>query len=716
MNSRALKMYKKNKMLIFTIKLLIIFSFVSGAYSQSLTYYVNSSTGNDSNNGTSASTPWQSLTKVNGKTFMPGDSILFICGGTWTGQLYPKGSGSTTKSITIGKYGTGNLPIISGNGTSSNQNIVYLYNQPYWTISNLEITSAPASPSTLLLRGVYIQAQNFGTVRRIKLLNLNIHDVRGDITNKDCGGIFIEVTGSTSATKFDSLIIDGCTIKDCDRTGISNTSSWDTRTLTTNTNWTPSTYLIVRNNWIENTGGNGMIIRVASMPLIERNIFKHCAQTVSGNAVFTFNCDDAFVQYNESYLTVYNAGDADASGFDSDYRCKRSVFQFNYSHDNDEGFMVVTCQGGSDRFNDSTIVRYNISQNDGGAGSTTSGIVYLSGTPTNTLIYNNVIYSGPSNSLKRVVFHNSWSGYPDNTSYYNNIFYILKNPSSTAYNFSSSTNNFFDYNLFYGQHPASEPADAHKLISDPKFVNPGSGSAGIGTVNGYQLQKNSPAINSGTQLFNHSNKDFWGYPVPDLSGLVDRGAHERNPGALDLKFIPEGFYDPLNNRLNIKDTFTVYLANSVAPYSFADSDRVILDSISFLAKAYFPNASDGTNYYFVIKHRNSIETWSRSGGELLTLGTVLNYDFSNDSTKAYGNNLKKKEGKWCIFSGDVNHDYFLDGTDVSDCFNDASIGQSGYLVTDLTGDDFVDGTDVSVVFNNSILGIGTLYPSKKSHE
>src|SRR5262249_27433673 len=32
-------------------------------------------TGSDTNNGTSSSTPWQTITKVNGATFQPGDGI-----------------------------------------------------------------------------------------------------------------------------------------------------------------------------------------------------------------------------------------------------------------------------------------------------------------------------------------------------------------------------------------------------------------------------------------------------------------------------------------------------------------------------------------------------------------------------------------------------------------------------------------------------------------
>ena len=74
----------------------------------SSSYYV-SPMGNDSNNGTSPSSPWQTLNKVNLRRFNQGDKILFERGGEWYGQLNVPGSG-----ITISAYGSGNKPVIHG--------------------------------------------------------------------------------------------------------------------------------------------------------------------------------------------------------------------------------------------------------------------------------------------------------------------------------------------------------------------------------------------------------------------------------------------------------------------------------------------------------------------------------------------------------------------------------------------------------------------------
>ena len=85
------------------------------------TYYVSNCVGTDSgtvgddgNNGTATGTPWLTISKVNAATFAAGDSILFHKGCTWREQLTVPLSGSSGSVVTIGAYGTGDVPIING--------------------------------------------------------------------------------------------------------------------------------------------------------------------------------------------------------------------------------------------------------------------------------------------------------------------------------------------------------------------------------------------------------------------------------------------------------------------------------------------------------------------------------------------------------------------------------------------------------------------------
>jgi hypothetical protein len=122
------------------------------------------------------------------------------------------------------------------------------------------------------------------------------------------------------------------------------------------------------------------------------------------------------------------------------------------------------------------------------------------------------------------------------------------------------------------------------------------------------------------------------------------------------------------------------------------------------------------DYYIVIKHRSSVETWSANlvsfGGE----GPFI-YDFTDDQAKACGNNLFEVEpGVWAIYCGDVTSttEYIQDGyVDLSDVqlVNNANTSfLFGYLVEDVNGDGFVDLSDVQLVNNNNTRFAGVIYP------
>jgi len=178
-----------------------------------------------------------------------------------------------------------------------------------------------------------------------------------------------------------------------------------------------------------------------------------------------------------------------------------------------------------------------------------------------------------------------------------------------------------------------------------------------------------------------------------------------NPGifSMNLTMFIEGFYRSNTNSM-ISDTVKVYLRNSSAPYSLSDSAKGVL-SATGNATFNFSNVSTG-QYYIVVSHRNSIETWSRNGGESFISGGSINYDMSDLITKAYGNNLKQADTspvRFAVYSGDVNQDGIVDLTDVISIFNNASIFLTGYRVTDINGDNITDLTDVLLANNNSAL-------------
>lgn len=172
---------------------------------------------------------------------------------------------------------------------------------------------------------------------------------------------------------------------------------------------------------------------------------------------------------------------------------------------------------------------------------------------------------------------------------------------------------------------------------------------------------------------------------------------------LNLSMLIEGFYNSGTNAM-VSDTVRVYLRNSSSPYSVVDSAKGIL-STSGNAAITFSNAPSG-QYYIAVRHRNSIETWSRQGGETFTAGVNLSYNMSDLITKAFGNNLKLVDSspvKFADFSGDVNQDGSVDLSDILNVYNNAKTFLSGYKATDVNGDNITDLTDLIISNNNSAI-------------
>jgi len=488
----------------------------------SATYYVDSISGDDTGGGSSTSKPWKTLSKVNATTFHPGDRILFKSGGVWSGQLWPKGSGVEGRPIVVDKYGGDGLPLINGAGFA--EDAVLLKNQEYWEIRNLAITNTGATPG--VRRGVNLVAENSGELHHLYIEGLNIRDVNGSEKDKANGGISYHAIGDAKPSRFVDLRIEGNTISHVDRSGIFGWSTHWTRS-----KWYPSLGVIIRGNTLHDIGGDGIVNVATDGAIVEYNVVAHASQRSQDYnvGIWPWSADNTIIQHNEVYGT---RGQHDAEGFDSDWNSRNTIIQYNYSHDNEGGFLLI-CNEGSQSPNDSagnvgTIVRYNISQNDHHRG------IKLSGPVKNTLIYNNTIFVGKGENVD-VVLHTDWTGWAADTYFYNNIFYVegtgrfsygvSGNPDGsyvTAPGPGKSTNNVYDYNLYYGLKAADDP---HALSGDPLLVSPGHAGSGRLTAKGYSLQAKSPAKDSGRVIENGGGKDFFGVTVPQCGG-VDRGAVE----------------------------------------------------------------------------------------------------------------------------------------------------------------------------------------------
>jgi hypothetical protein len=411
--------------------------------SQAATYYIDSAGGQDSNSGTSASAPWKSLDKVNTTALRSGDRVLFKAGGTWKGQLAPRTSGGNGTPVRIDRYGSGPKPKIGGNGDV--EDAVRLYNVQNIEVRNLEITNHGAERA--VRRGVHIFLDNFGTAKHIVVAGLYIHDVNGVNGNgdnaKDNGGIIFRTIGDKTRSRFDGLTIEHNLIRTVDRSAIAADSYHAMRT-----RWYPSLHVVIRDNFVDDVGGDGIVPWATDGVLVEHNIARNCNRRAgSYNAgIWPWSTDNSLFQLNEASFTRTTL---DGEGFDSDYNSRNTLFQYNYSHDNEGGFMLICTPVKRNQQenvgNVGTVILYNISRNDHTRGFHLSGAEH-------TTVDHNVIYVGPGMDTQMLAV-TTWDGWPRDALFRNNTFWVL---GTARYGHEIKRNKDGTYELASGWGPAKD--------------------------------------------------------------------------------------------------------------------------------------------------------------------------------------------------------------------------------------------------------------------
>jgi hypothetical protein len=264
-------------------------------------------------------------------------------------------------------------------------------------------------------RGVHLVLDNFGTAHDVRVSGLTVHDVNGDLKRKENGGIIWSINGERTPSRFDGLTIEDCEVRRVDRSGIVARSFHHRRT-----HWFPSLNVVIRNNRLDDIGGDAITPWACDGARVEYNSARRSnARSPDYNAgIWPWACDNTLLQYNEAYLTK---GTKDGQGFDSDYNSRNTTFLYNYSHDNEGGFILICDDGASSRdvsvHNDGTVVRYNLSQDDA------VRTFHLPGPVTKTRVERNTISVRPGMTVN-VVQMSDWHGWPKNTTFSDNVFRI----------------------------------------------------------------------------------------------------------------------------------------------------------------------------------------------------------------------------------------------------------------------------------------------------
>ena len=549
------------------------------------TFYVDSEGGNDQSVGTSEKEAWRTLGRIKEHNlFVPGDRILLKCGSVFRGeQLAFQGMGSAEQPIEISSYGEGELPRLEGNGEV--ENVISLYNQQYIHINRLEITNLDqkynqnfelngSNNQEKALRAINVSIRDFGTASDIRIEDCYIHDINGNIKSKWNGGIFFDVKANIQngtltgvPSKYDQILILGCTFERVDRSGIKLISSqwcnqWEKNDPGVPVNWYPSTNVVVRDNYMEKIGGDGITVRDTDGALIEHNLVRDCRYQNTGYnvGIWPFEAANTVLQYNEAYETH---GTTDGQGLDCDHASSNSVMQYNYSHNNEGGFMLI--MGGYPHTG--ATVRYNISQND-----RDKTFEFAQGCPKGTMIYNNTIYS--DQLLERGVFFlsNTGAGQGVNDTFaFNNVFHY---PEGQKF-YGGETQNLTTYmklynNAYTGGIEAFEGDDNPLKAEDAGLTAPGTGpevnesktavTGSSGALDGYKLEDTSVLIDKGITV-DEAWKHFGGTELVDGRGMSPRDLFEQAKNGNSIDYVVGNNFPQINGVGYDKDFFGNSLAD-----------------------------------------------------------------------------------------------------------------------------------------------------------
>lgn len=470
-------------------------------------YYVDCSASTDTN-AHSKPPVLSSLAAINAVLLKPGDAVLFKSGSTCIGTFAPQGEGTPEAPVRIGAYAELGAnpsirPKIDGAGATDT---VLVRNFPGIELRDLEITNF-ASPNTKR-RGVRVVLENYGIAKHVVLQNLYVHDIAGDDTKdiNGSGGILVNVIGYEKPSNFDDLRILDNTVDTADRSGIVAVASiWQQRAAAgdskINYPWSPSTNVVIKNNLVKNVGGDGIVVSAAQNALAEGNTVAGFQMRSAGYSagVWPWNSDGTIFRFND---VSGGHNTRDGMAFDVDEGTDGTIFEYNFSHDNAGGFLLLCNATGAIK---NALVRYNVSQND-----SYRGVENCRGDIESADIYNNTIYIGPGIS-QTVINENNDN--PRKVLFRNNIVF-KEGPGAAGFRLASGSKYSLATNFLFGVNSA--PVNSGRIGVDPQFVGRGS-SKSLRSLDGYRLRCNSPALKTGSVIKGNGGQDIFGNPVTRTS-------------------------------------------------------------------------------------------------------------------------------------------------------------------------------------------------------
>ena len=489
----------------------------------SVSYYVDCSA-TAPGEGT-ADAPWNNLEVANAHRLEPGNRLLLRRGTLCEGMLKPQGSGTEADPILIDSYGDGALPRIDAQGMHTAA--VHIEDLSHVVVRNLELTNPGDVNDADLYRGLYLTSVR-STVSNIEIRDLYIHDVTSRVDfccGKRGGAIVAESSFDVPEAQFDGILIENNRIVDVGRSGIyfyGTSAGTDDRPRATERWPAGGQGIVIRGNTLNRLQGDAIVAHGTESAIIEDNVVsggnlagkdflsgdRNCAV-----GIWAWNSNNTLIQRNEvsGYRFGQSATDGcDGTGFGVDYEQDGTIIQYNYSHDNEGGF-VLLC---SDDEPHGVEVRYNLSVDDGKLINASPCKFPTFGTFDGIRMYNNTFVMPQPYTALQTVRLPAISNAGDFL-FANNIVHATSPQSEPL-----ACGDLCVHNLFYNL----PPAGTEFVVDDPLFEDVlwrGAGRLEAGAA--FQIRAGSPAVAAGLGLVDSPPTDYFGNGIPDNPAI---GMHQ----------------------------------------------------------------------------------------------------------------------------------------------------------------------------------------------
>lgn len=546
------------------------------------TYYFDAENGNDANDGTSVEQAKKTLSAANAliaaaKSATP-TQILFKGGSKFAGELHVTKFAAAEKTpLLVSSYGNGKA-FIDGDGKEQ----AVLITGSNVRVSDLEITNKTG------LKGIYVYTT--GSYKNLVIENCDIHNVNWNWTESESeeswathmndlgvkgvskvdptfqyetGGIVFFTPAGDTPCKLENVWVKNNTIQKVSKSGILLSSNWVKRFgLGWGVNkycddehgYYPSRNVNFLGNKLYFTGGDGIVMIGVENGFMDGNVSYHSnflgRKGFANAGIWSISSKNVVIQRNEAAYSHLDNGAADGQGLDIDIASENVLMQYNYSHHNAGGGLLMCNTGTEIQLYDEegnpreengfpvfenkrgnwehAVIRNNLFVENGNGTAPT--FANVTGSCYDVLVENNTIIFNPAVPTQQFMKVFLWDtekmqyGKAERFVFRNNIFYGATE-NTGKFNFENMEEYLFVGNVYHNMSEAFREgaADSRMLIADPQLTVPAQAD-GYDKVTAY-VPANADMFTNGLKL---SEKNLLDIAGNETKGIAYFGAICKN--------------------------------------------------------------------------------------------------------------------------------------------------------------------------------------------